>query len=258
MNAQTLMSGQKTPTQDTTSAPPPPVSSTDSARFVPRETSSAAPPEKPSSRPGDIRDEMRENLKRARAAKMDKEPSSSSRQNLDHTAGEKATDEAERRPRTVDDLAPDQRENRERAQTAKAEAATASAEKSSGAVLKDTLQSKKTPKTLDDLSPEQKEKYHRALAARKAKSTEQPSSASLSEDRSSSRQTTGSTGEAEMKKRPRRLEDMTDEEREAYMEARERRKEKERLATRAKNMSGLTIDEKEALSAPCSPSLSHA
>ena len=94
-------------------------------------------------------------------------------------------------------------------------------------------------KTLADLTPEQRERYLRALAAKKAK-------------------TEGKTYPKEKapiasKSRPSRFEELTEEEQQAYMTARAERKEKERIKARAANMSGLTIEEKEALSSPSSP-----
>jgi hypothetical protein len=103
------------------------------------------------------------------------------------------------------------------------------------------------------LLPEQKEKYLRAVAARKAKSAENVPSSSTFKEISSTRLAGGAKAAEGKKKSPKRPHDMTDGERELYLEERARCKEKERLAARAKNMSGLTIDEKEALSALPSP-----
>jgi len=207
------------------------------------------PKAKPASPPQKIEvpDGMKEEFDQVKAAKAAEE----------RTSIPTLSAKSERKAKRLDDLTPEQREMYEKARLAKTKPASAASPSDVRDEKRGVQPESEGLRTIADLSPEQEEKYVRALGAWKAKQTEESSPCSIAATQSGSGDilpTESNKQQQEEKKRPRRLEDMSNEQREAYMEARSRRKEKERLAERAENMSGLTINEKEALSYPSSPS----
>lgn len=207
------------------------------------------PEAKPASPPpkNEVPDGLKEELDQVKAAKAAEDRASITRLSA----------KPERKAKRLDDWTPEQREMYEKARLAKTKPASAASPSDVPNEKRGVQPEAEGLRRMADLSPKQKEKYLHALAARKVKQTEESSSCSIAATQSGPGDilpTESNKQQQEKKKRLRRLEDMTNEQREAYMEARSRRKEKERLAERAENMSGLTINEKEALSNPSSPS----
>ena len=194
---------------------------------------------------------MQEKQKRAEAADAREEGKQEPKERT--TRADKV--EGERKPKSSDDANPKEKAQSDRTRGGAEQRSSKSPTGKTGEEAE--RREAKIPRSLADLTQEQKEKYHKALAARKANGVEKGKSAERSpasaeqkrQNRSDSR-TTESTGrDAKIQ-----LADMTDGEREAYLAARTRRKERERLAERAKSTSGLSIEEKEALAKPSNSS----
>ena len=190
---------------------------------------------------------MGEKLKRAEAANARKERKEGVKERTSRADEVKE----EREPKASGDANPKERGQSDRA---RAGAEQRPYKSQTGKIGEQEIREEaKTPRSLADLTPEQKERYLKALAARKAKSVEKGKSAEGSpfsaeqkqQDRSDPRLTESTGRDAKTK-----FADMTDGEREAYLAARIRREERERLVERAKNTSGLNIDDKEALAKP--------
>jgi hypothetical protein len=131
------------------------------------------------------------------------------------------------------------------------------------------LPQRQKPKTLDDLTADQKERYLKAKAA-KGKGREVTDSGGLeragavSEDKvqmgqrgeavlrgAGESQSSRDKGRSQRVDQPKkRLEDLTEEEKDKYMRARAERKAKERAKLKLGQGSGLSAEEKEAIASP--------
>lgn len=149
------------------------------------------------------------------------------------------------KPKTLADLTPDQRRKYEEAKAARraGQASTDTISESpdqkgspeqarssrgrgseGGGDKSGEDKGKEKAKKVEDLTPEQRAKYERSRAQQREKER----------------------GEGE-KNKPKRLQDLTEEEREKYMAARAERKAKERAKLKIGQGSGLSAEEKEAL-----------
>ena len=105
-------------------------------------------------------------------------------------------------------------------------------------------------KTFDDLSPEDQEKYRKAKSMRehaREKETPRMREKPVSDERGERELREKSGVSADVEKKPKRMDELTPEEKERYIRAREKRKRMEMAAKKPGEGSGLSTDEKDRL-----------
>lgn len=123
-------------------------------------------------------------------------------------------------------------------------------------VSSDTLTGVKGPLTMNDLTAEQKERYLKAKAQKEAKAKADAKPKDRTPTRTRGDDTAAKPGpetpERSSKRPARTLADLSEGEREKYLEARRARKDAETRAKRVGQSSGLSAEEKEGLISPTS------